>query len=296
MGIGTWAWGDTLFWQYGKGGYSDADLEAAYQASLAHGISFFDTAEMYGFGRSERLLGQFARTAGWPAVIATKFFPVPWRVSHAQFRSALRGSLDRLGLPCVDLYQMHWPFPPVAIASWMDAMADAVQAGLVRAVGVSNYNVEQTRRAHAALARRGIPLATNQVSYSLLDRSPENSGLLALCKELDITFIAYSPLAQGLLTGKYTVQNPPPGLRGQRYRRQLARIQPLIDRLRAIGQTHGGKTPAQVALNWTMAKGTVPIPGAKNARQAVDNAGALGWRLSAAEVATLDAASLQGQA
>ena len=182
MGIGTWAWGDTWFWQYGKGGYSDADLDAAYQASLAHGITFFDTAEMYGRGRSERLLGQFARKAGWPVVITTKFFPLPWRVSKGQLVRALRHSLDRLGLESVDLYQMHWPFPPVSIDTWMDAMADAVQAGLIRAVGVSNYNAEQTRRAYDALARRGVPLASNQVDYSLLQRKPETNGLLALCQ------------------------------------------------------------------------------------------------------------------
>ena len=291
MGIGTWAWGDTWFWQYGKGGYTDADLNAAYQASLAHGITFFDTAEIYGRGRSERLLGQFARKAGWPVVITTKFFPLPWRVSKGQLMRALRHSLDRLGLESVDLYQMHWPFPPVSIDTWMDAMADAVQAGLIRAVGVSNYNAEQTRRAHDALARRGVPLASNQVDYSLLQRKPETNGLLALCKQLNVTLIAYSPLAQGLLTGKYTPQNPPPGLRGRRYGGILARIQPLTGLLREIGQAHGGKTPAQVALNWTISKGTVPIPGAKNARQAIDNAGALGWRLADAEVAALDAAS-----
>ena len=291
MGIGTWAWGDTWFWQYGKGGYTDADLNVAYQASLAHGITFFDTAEMYGRGRSERLLGQFARKAGWSVVITTKFFPLPWRVSKGQLAGALRHSLDRLGLESVDLYQMHWPFPPVPIDTWMDAMADAVEAGLIRAVGVSNYNAEQTRRAYDALARRGVPLASNQVDYSLLQRKPETNGLLALCKQLNVTLIAYSPLAQGLLTGKYTPQNPPPGLRGRRYGGILAKIQPLTSLLREIGQAHGGKTPAQVALNWTISKGTVPIPGAKNARQAIDNAGALGWRLADAEVAALDAAS-----
>lgn len=291
MGIGTWAWGDTWFWQYGKGGYTDADLDAAYQASLAHGISFFDTAEMYGRGRSERLLGRFARKAGWPVVITTKFFPLPWRVSKGQLMRALRHSLDRLGLESIDLYQMHWPFPPVSIDTWMDAMADAVHAGLIRAVGVSNYNAEQTRRAHDALARRGVPLASNQVDYSLLQRKPETSGLLALCQQLNVTLIAYSPLAQGLLTGKYTPQNPPPGLRGRRYGGILVKIQPLTGLLREIGQAHGGKTPAQAALNWTISKGTVPIPGAKNARQAIDNAGALGWRLADAEVAALDAAS-----
>ena len=197
MGIGTWAWGDTWFWQYGKGGYTDADLDAAYQASLAHGITFFDTAEMYGRGRSERLLGQFARKAGWPVVITTKFFPLPWRVSKGQLMRALRHSLDRLGLESVDLYQMHWPFPPVSIDTWMDAMADAVQAGLIRAVGVSNYNAEQTRRAHDALARRGVPLASNQVDYSLLQRKPETNGLLALMPAVERHLDCLQPAGPG---------------------------------------------------------------------------------------------------
>jgi aryl-alcohol dehydrogenase-like predicted oxidoreductase len=291
LGIGTWAWGDTLFWQYGKGGYSDADIEAAYQASLAYGVNFFDTAEVYGLGRSERLVGRYARQAGWPAVVATKFFPFPWRLNKAQLRRALRNSLERLGMDSIALYQLHWPFPPRSIDTWMDGLADAVDAGLVRAVGVSNYNVEQMQRAHTALARRGIPLASNQVEYSLWQRKPETSGLLEVCRQLDVTLIAYSPLAQGLLTGKYTPDNPPPGVRGRRYGRSLGKVQPLVSLLRELGAAHGGKTPAQVALNWAICKGTVPIPGAKNGRQARDNAGALGWRLSADEVRTLDAAS-----
>jgi aryl-alcohol dehydrogenase-like predicted oxidoreductase len=291
LGIGAWAWGDTAFWQYGKGGYTDADIEAAFQASLAHGIDFFDTAEVYGRGRSEQLLGQNTTQAGWPAVIATKFFPFPWRLHKKRLLKALRGSLARLGMESVDLYQIHWPFPPVSIDTWMDALADAVEAGLVRAVGVSNYNVEQTQRAHTALARRGIPLASNQVEYNLWQRKPETSGLLEVCRQLDVTLIAYSPLAQGLLTGKYTPDHPPAGVRGRRYGRVLAKIQPLVGLLRETGAAHGGKTPAQVALNWTICKGTVPIPGAKNARQAMDNAGALGWRLSLDQVQALDRAS-----
>jgi aryl-alcohol dehydrogenase-like predicted oxidoreductase len=292
LGIGTWAWGDAFFWQYGTD-HSDADIEMALQASLAYGINFFDTAEVYGRGRSERLLGRYARQAGWPVVIATKFFPFPWRLRKKPLLKALRGSLERLGTDSVDLYQIHWPFPPVSIDTWMDALADAVEAGLVRAVGVSNYNVEQTQRAHAALARRGIPLASNQVEYSLWRRKPETSGLLEVCRQLGATVIAYSPLAQGLLTGKYTPQNPPPGVRGRRYGRSLAKVQPLVALLREIGAAHGGKTPAQVALNWTICKGAVPIPGAKNARQAMDNAGALGWRLSPDQIQALDRASAQ---
>ncbi len=291
LGLGTWAWGDKLVWGYGKG-YSDADLEEAFRVSVEQGISFFDTAEIYGWGKSERLLGEFARRLGAPIVIATKFFPYPWRLRKAALARALRGSLRRLGVERIDLYQIHWPFPPRSIETWMDALADAVSAGLVRAVGVSNYDVEQTRRAHAALAARGVPLASNQVQYNLLHRDPETSGLLDLCQELNVTLIAYSPLGMGALTGKYTPENPPGGARGRRYTRDfLKRVQPLIHLMREIGEGHGGKTPAQVALNWVMCKGAVPIVGAKNRRQAEENAGALGWRLTADEVAALDKVS-----
>jgi aryl-alcohol dehydrogenase-like predicted oxidoreductase len=292
LGIGTWAWGDRLFWGYGRGGYTDSDLEDAYQASRAAAISFFDTAEVYGRGRSERLLGRFMRAAGDQVVVATKFFPYPWRLRRSGLVRAVRGSLERMGLNRVDLYQIHWPFPPVPIETWMAGLADAVEAGLTRAVGVSNYDPVQMRRAHTALSQRGLPLVSNQVHYSLLHRQPEHNGLLDLCRELDVTLIAYSPLEMGVLTGKYTPENPPPGVRGRHYRREyLTQVQSLIALLREIGEAYGGVTPAQVALNWVMCKGAVPIPGAKNARQAEENTGALGWRLSGEEVAALDAAS-----
>lgn len=130
------------------------------------------------------------------------------------------------------------------------------------------------------------------MEYSLLHRKPEQNGVLATCQELGITLIAYSPLAQGLLTGKYSPENPPPGLRGLRYgRRRLRAIAPLLRLLQSIGEAHGGKTPAQVALNWLICKGAVPIPGAKDARQARENAGALGWRLTPEEVERLDQVS-----
>lgn len=287
LGFGTWQWGDRMMWNYGKG-YDEADIRGAFDAALAAGIAFFDTAEIYGRGRSERFLGRFMAESRTRPIIATKFMPLPWRLGKGSLRRALDASLERLGLEQVELYQIHWPFPPVPIETWMDALADAVEAGLVRAVGVSNYNVAQMRRAHAALARRGIPLASNQVHYSLLHRDPERTGLLDACRELGVTLIAYSPLEQGLLSGKYGPQNSPPGLRGQRYRASyLARIQPVVETLRVIGERHG-KSPNQVALNWLICKGAVPIPGAKNARQVQENAGALGWRLKAEEVAALD--------
>jgi aryl-alcohol dehydrogenase-like predicted oxidoreductase len=291
LGIGAWSWGDRLFWGFGSG-YGDADCQTAFDASIAAGISFFDTAEIYGSGHSERLVGEFTRKSNPSTVIATKFFPYPWRLRRASLMPALRASLKRMGLERVDLYQIHQPLPPVAIETWVDALGETVQAGLARAAGVSNYNADQTRRAFDVLARRSVPLASNQVKYSLLDRHIERDGTMDVCRERGITVIAYSPIEMGLLTGKYTPDNPPPGLRRMRYSRAyIKKAEPLIGLLREIGQAHSGKTPAQVALNWTIRKGTVPIPGAKNARQAQENIGATGWRLTADEVAALDQAS-----
>jgi aryl-alcohol dehydrogenase-like predicted oxidoreductase len=291
LGVGAWAWGDQRFWNFGRD-YNEADIRAAFDASLAAGVNFFDTAEMYGNGRSERFLGSFILNANQPVIVASKFFPFPWRLSKATLLNALRRSLERLNLRRVDLYQVHWPFPPIPVETWAEAQAEAVQQGLTRAVGVSNYSVEQMRRASAALAKRGVVLASNQVEYSLLKRDVEQNGLLKTCLELGVTLIAYSPLAQGILTGKYSPAHPLPGIRGWRHSKaSLEKVQPLLRLMDETGEAHGGKSLAQVALNWTICKGTVPIPGAKNARQAQDNLGALGWRLSEAEVAALDNAS-----
>lgn len=293
LGVGTWQWGDRLSWGFG-GSYHEEDVHQAFSAALAAGINFFDTAELYGRGRSETFLGQFLSQTDVGPVVATKFMPLPWRLSRNALGGALRDSLRRLRLQRVDLYQMHWPSPPVPIETWMAALAEAIEQGLARAAGVSNYSAAQMRRAHTALARRGIPLASNQVQYSLLHRAPERQGILDACRELGVTLIAYSPLAKGMLTGKYSPENPPPGLRRLSYRpAYLARVQPLTKLLRELGEGHGGKTASQVALNWTICKGAIPIPGVKNARQVVDNAGALGWRLTDDEVAALDAASAE---
>jgi aryl-alcohol dehydrogenase-like predicted oxidoreductase len=292
MGIGTWAWGDRFVWGYSRD--QDADLKESFQMTIDAGINFFDTAELYGLGRSERLLGQFMQTTQQPLVIATKFMPLPWRFMKGQLRSALKGSLNRLGMARVDLYQIHWPSQLVPLERWMDALADAVDDGLTRTVGVSNYSLDEMRRAHERLMKRGIALASNQVEYSLLVRQPEHSGLLKACHELGITLIAYSPIAMGMLTGKYTPENPPKGARARMYTpAYLAKIQPLIRLLKEIGQAHGGKTASQVSLNWLICKGTLPIPGVRNVRQLQDNLGALGWRLTDAEVAALDSAAAQ---
>jgi aryl-alcohol dehydrogenase-like predicted oxidoreductase len=294
LGIGIWSWGDRMFWGYEKG-YGEADIRSAFDYCLDAGINFFDTAEVYGMGQSETLLGKFLAAGGRPAVVATKFFPFPYRLTKGSLKRALRGSLRRLRLGRVDLYQIHQPIPPVPVPVWMDALADAVGDGTILAAGVSNYNVARTGAAHQALAARGIPLASNQISYSLLQRGPERSGLISLCRDLGVTVIAYSPLMQGVLTGRYTPGNPPPGMRRFRFSRSyLERVQPLLAAMREIGQGHAGAPLSQIALNWVIAKGAIPIPGVKNRRQAEEAAGSLKWRLTAEEVAQLDKLSGRG--
>ncbi len=290
-GVGTWSWGDRLVWGFGRG-YQEDDLRKVFQFNLDSGINFFDTAEVYGQGRSESFLGKFIQEADKPVKIATKFMPFPWKLRKRSLLRSLRNSLKRLGRDHVELYQIHMPLPPVTVETWMEAMAEAYQAGLVQAVGVSNYDRDHTQRAYAALMREGIQLASNQVEYHLLNRRIEKNGLMKLCNDLGVTIIAYSPLAQGVLTGKYTPENPPPGFRGNKYNRKfLAQVQPLIAALRKIGSEHAGKTPAQVAINWTICKGTLTIPGMKNLRQAEQDSEALGWSLTEDEVAQLDALS-----
>jgi aryl-alcohol dehydrogenase-like predicted oxidoreductase len=292
LGLGTWQWGDRLVWGYGRH-YHDADLQATFRAALDCGITLFDTAEIYGWGRSERLLGQFNRDWGRPAVIATKFMPSSWRLDRGALRRALQGSLRRLNSDRVELYQVHWPLPPRSIETWADALADVVHEGLVGAVGVSNFDARQVERVARTLAARGHPLATNQVEYSLLQRRIERNGVLETCRRLGVTVIAHSPLGMGLLGGRYSAAHRPGGWRGQRYQRLgPPRVDALVSLLREIGAAHDGAAPAQVALNWLICQGVVPIPGARSAEQARQNAGALGWRLTADELARLDQASV----
>jgi aryl-alcohol dehydrogenase-like predicted oxidoreductase len=299
LGVGTWAWGDRATW--GMGGYdtelTGESIRQAWDASIDAGVTLFDTAEVYGGGESERIIGRLL--AGDPgrastAVVATKFMPSPWKLQvERALLSSLRASLDRLGRPAVDLYQIHGPISLRSHDALADALAAAHQAGLVRAVGVSNYSVKETGAMAAALQTRGMRLATNQIEFSLLRRRPETSGLLAACADLGVVPLAYSPIGQGRLTGKYTAVNPPRGKR-QFSNHPMEVVDRVVAELRAIGEKHGGKLPSQVALNWVMAKGAVPIPGAKTRHQAEENAGALGWNIDDEDLTRLDGIALAG--
>jgi aryl-alcohol dehydrogenase-like predicted oxidoreductase len=293
IGVGTWQWGDRMYWGYSRT-HNATDVEGVFEISIDSGINFFDTAEVYGNGVSEKMLGYCIQKTGCKPIVATKFMPLPWRLSKRELRNALNRSLRRLNLPRIDLYQMHWPFPPITIEMWMEGMAGLISEGLVHSVGVSNYNLEQTMRANEALNRKGLSLASNQVEYSLLDRTIEKNGLMNACREMGIRIIAYSPLGKGMLSGKYSYESPPSGLRSRKYNRNyLRKISPLIEVIREIGKEYGGKTPAQVAINWIVCKGAIAIPGAKNTLQALDNIGSLGWRLSEESILRLDQISDQ---
>ena len=292
-------WGDPsglARWTPAKLAYGGAhgfdEEKRALEASVAAGVTIFDTAAIYANGASERRLGELAR--GRDVLIATKF-PGTLFFRTENMPKELEASLVRLGKSSVDLYQHHFPYNTAAIPRLMELMADAVEAGKVKAVGVSNYSAEQMRIAHAALAKRGIPLASNQVEYSLLHRQPEVNGVLDTCRELGVTLIAYQPLASGALTGKYVTGARPTGLRrfmGDFRGKGLEAVAPVVALLREIGGRYL-KSPAQVALRWLIENESVlPIPGAKNGEQAADNAGALTFSLTIAEIEALNQATL----
>lgn len=298
LGVGTWAWGDRGTW--GMGGYdetlSESTITEAWEASIDAGVNLFDTAEVYGDGESERIIGRLlAQDASRRAslVIATKFLPAPWKLDvRRSMRSAALASLERLGVDRIDLYQIHGPVSLRSQRVLADALADLHDDGLISSVGVSNYSASEMRSMHGALARRGLRLGSNQIEFSPLRRGPETSGLLAACAELGVVPLAYSPLGQGRLTGKYSAQNPPPGKRTFSAH-PMEQVDRIVAELRRLGEHHD-RSPGQVALRWIVQKGAVPIPGAKNAAQARENAGALGWELDAEEMAAVDAVALAG--
>eukprot|EP00879_Flechtneria_rotunda_P032354 GHRR01035546.1.p1 GENE.GHRR01035546.1~~GHRR01035546.1.p1 ORF type:complete len:247 (+),score=57.22 GHRR01035546.1:528-1268(+) len=225
--------------------------------------------------------------------IATKFAAYPWRITPGNIVAACKGSLRRTGLEQISLGQLHWStakYAPLQEWALWNGLADCYEAGLVREVGVSNYGAKELLRVAKDLRRRDVPLASAQVQYSLLSAGTAQAAVKAAADDLGILLIAYSPLALGLLTGKYSQTNLPKGPRGNLFRQLLPGISPITHTLQAVSASRR-KTPSQVAINWCICKGTVPIPGAKDLQQATENLGALGWRLSAGEVAELDAAA-----
>lgn len=271
------------------------EKNAIIQAALDGGINWFDTAEMYGGGVSERSLAEGLKAAGkqpGQVVIATKWFP--FLRTAGNIPHTISDRLRNLeGYP-IDLYYIHQPYSFSSPEAEMNAMAGLVQAGKIRSVGVSNFSPERMRRAHAALQKCGLPLAANQVRYSLVDRKIETDGTLQTARELGVTITAYTPLGSGLLTGKYhknpeLLKSKPLYWRG-RMQRQLEASRPLVTALEEIGSKYQ-VTAAQVALNWLInfnGELVVTIPGATKPQQAKESAGAMQFKLSDEELARLD--------
>jgi aryl-alcohol dehydrogenase-like predicted oxidoreductase len=290
-------------WQFaGKGGLSatvwksppQEEIDEIVKITIDGGINWFDTAELYGQGNSERALATALCKAGMEndVVIATKWSPF--------FRTASNiprtiGNRQACLSPCkIDLYQIHLPYAFSTVEKQMDAMAALVKEGKVRYIGVSNFSEEKMRRAHAALAKHGLPLASNQVRFNLVDRSPEKNGVLKTAKELNISLIAYSPLAQGLLTGKFH-KNPElvskvPMMRRMLLRRRIERTRGLVKVLEEIGAAHSCSA-AEVAISWAVnfhGDTIVAIPGASKPEHVRQNIGAMKLKLTPEETARLD--------
>ena len=299
MGCGTWAWGNQVLWGYDAS--MDGELQQVFDRCVASGVTFFDTGDSYGTGKlkgkSEQLLGQFSQKYSGEKnseiCLATKLAPYPWRLTSGSIVQAGKASIGRMGR--IDLVQLHWStgnYAPWLEGSLLDGLAELYEQGLVRGVGLSNFGPKRLKLAHERLRSRGIPILSLQVQYSLLSTYPVTElGLKDLCDELGIKMIAYSPLCLGLLTGKYDVKGPfPKGLRSFLFPQLLPKMTGLLDCLNDIASQRE-KTISQIALNWCICKGTMPIPGAKSLVQADQNIGTLGWSLDDGEVDALDKAA-----
>ncbi len=302
MGCGTWAWGNRLLWNYERS--MDGELQEVFNFCVKIGVTLFDTGDSYGTGKlkgqSEKLLGKFSREYAGDnqdnICLATKLAPYPWRLTRKSMVAAGNASASRLGTR-VDLVQMHWStanYLPWQEWPLLDGLMDLYEQGKVKGVGLSNYGPKRLKQVYQKFRDRGIAITSLQVQYSLLSTYPVTElGLKEVCDELGIQLIAYSPLALGLLTGKFSETGPfPKGLRGLVCKQLLPGMRPLLGCLEAIAKSRY-KTMSQVALNWCICKGTIPIPGAKNLRQAQENIGALGWQLDYGEIAELDKAAAQ---
>jgi aryl-alcohol dehydrogenase-like predicted oxidoreductase len=272
IGLGTWQFGSTE-WSYGET-YDNVEAAQIVDRALDLGINVFDTAEIYGRGASEIILGRALSGHRDRAFIASKFFPIvplPGTVVSHGLQSR-----DRLGVDHMDLYQIHWPHPHAPVSFTMRGMRRLLDLGAIRHVGVSNHSLARWRRAERSL---GKPVLSNQVQFNLINRRAATS-LVPFAKDNGRVVIAYSPLAQGLLSGVYTSSNPITGFRSRNIvnplssTRNLERAKPLFDALRDIANSHGA-TPAQVALAWVISHpNVIAIPGARNVEQLELNAAA----------------------
>jgi pyridoxine 4-dehydrogenase len=321
LGCGTWSWGNRLLFDYDPS--QDEGIYEAYREIRAAGVTIFDTADSYGTfelnGQAEKLLGRFERRyqeeraesasnmkGNWwefgggrstPAPpqsvqqVATKLAPYPWRVSRSQIVKAAEASLERLGQDKLCVAQAHWStsnYNPFQEKALWDGLGDIYDNNLCEAIGVSNYGPIQLQKVANYMEEREVPLAVAQIQYSLMTYK-EAKDMNDACDNVNCRLISYSPLCLGLLTGKYTLDNLPRqgNPRRQLFRELLPGSQELLGTLAAVANDYG-KSQTQVAINWAICKGTVPIPGARTIQQARENLASTGWSLGNDAVEELD--------
>jgi aryl-alcohol dehydrogenase-like predicted oxidoreductase len=307
IGLGCWQFSQGKGFTGGMWAVLDQkSVDAIVEAAMRGGMNWFDTAQAYGNGRSEQVLSTALQHLQLPpgrVVIATKWLPI--MKTAGNLLHTINTRLDNLRPYSIDLYQVHVPYSLSPIPAQMQAMALLQREGKVRSIGVSNFSASQMERASRALETESLVLASNQVSINLLDRRIETNGVLETARGIGATLIALSPLAQGLLSGRFhekpELAKTLPFARRSRLSpasraympENLVRTRPLIDALRAIAATHEA-TPAQVALAWLVTRygdTVVAIPGASRAEQASENAAAMDLRLTEEETGRLDEVS-----
>ncbi|KAF2200684.1 Aldo/keto reductase [Delitschia confertaspora ATCC 74209] len=293
--IGAWPWGDKSTWHWKPEEFDE--VKRAWQLCLANGANFIDTAQVYGSGESEEICGKLFQ--GLPRdsfIIQTKYYVVPQMVDILHPTTApvkaLEDTLKRMNLDYVDIYLVHGPIHMQSIATIAKGMAECVDKGMAKCIGVANYSIDEMLKIEEELAKYGVPLATNQCEYSVLRRLPELSGLLRICAERGIVFQSYSSLGQGRLTGKYTAEHKPPkSYRFSSY--DMKDIEPIVAVLKTIAAKRQTSISA-VALNYNLSRGISPLVGIRKMQQAQENLAALGWRLTDEEIGEIDRVSLKG--
>lgn len=289
IAMGAWSWGigaaggDQVFGNH----LFEEDLKPVFDRAMELGLNLWDTAAVYGEGTSERILGNFVKdVCREDVILSTKFTPQIADGTSAAMQHMIDGSKERLHTNMIDIYWIH---NPLDVERWTPDLIPLAKSGQIKAIGVSNHNLAEIKRAGEILEAEGLKISAVQNHFSLLHRSSEKAGILDYCKENGITFYAYMVLEQGALTGRFDTAHPfPEGTgRGEVYNPHLKELETLVNELRSVGEKHNA-SPAQIATAWAIAKGTLPIIGVTKVRQVEEAAEAAQIILTEEEVNRLE--------
>ena len=288
IGLGTWSWANRLVWDYGTA-FDESDLFAVYERMCQLPHPLFCTSEGFSDGESERMLGRFSVRSPGKILVASKFIPRFWLFRRSDFQRNLQDSLKRLKRRVIDVYMIMPPNGWMSLRMLAECAVEAVEREQVRDIGVSNFTALQAAKFAEQLSHFGVSLSCIEAQYNLLNREVERNGIQQLCNNLKIPLIAQSPLAMGLLSGKFLAEPQRNGLRRQLMARYPQRgLTGLIRQMNLIGSESQGRNAAQVALNWLIGKGALPIPGATSADQVDENLDCLNWSLNESQMERLD--------